>query len=184
MVGHCVLLRVSSSREPHLAWASATRLALNACFPARSNRPSGVHKDLVSVSRPPPGINRWPAVLAASRLSAAPACAMVFTLARLGHTAKTRHQKRPAETGGRNGASIAKFRTRRLAHICETSRYGPVFERPSYLTRLRRTGWLGRRDSNLCILESEFAKTLSPGGRDSNLRISIYRRARSTPKTR
>jgi hypothetical protein len=26
------------------------------------------------------------------------------------------------------------------------------------------TGWLGRRDSNLCILESEFAKTLSPGG--------------------
>jgi hypothetical protein len=40
-----------------------------------------------------------------------------------GHTAKTRHQKRPAETGGRNGASIAKFRTRRPAHICETSRY-------------------------------------------------------------
>jgi hypothetical protein len=37
--------------------------------------------------------------------------------------AKTRHQKRPAETGGRNGASIAKFRTRRPAHICETSRY-------------------------------------------------------------
>src|SRR6476619_5422613 len=25
--------------------------------------------------------------------------------------------------GGRNGASIAKFRTRRPAHICETSRY-------------------------------------------------------------
>ena len=36
----------------------------------------------------------------------------------------------------------------------------------------RRTGWLGRRDSNLCILESEFAKTSQPGGRDSNLRIS------------
>ena len=85
--------------------------------------------------------------------SAAPACAMVFTLARLGHTAKTRHQKRPAETGGRNGASIAKFRTRRPAHICEISRYGAVFERTSYLTRLRRTGWLGRRDSNLCILD-------------------------------
>jgi len=34
---------------------------------------------------------------------------------------------------------------------------------PSYLTRLRRTSWLGRRDSNLCILESEFAKILSPG---------------------
>src|SRR3954447_9218411 len=27
------------------------------------------------------------------------------------HTAKTRHQKRHAETGGWNGASIAKFRT-------------------------------------------------------------------------
>ena len=50
-------------------------------------------------------------------------------LARLGHTAKTRHQKRPAETGGRNGASIAKFRTRRPAHICEISRYRAVFVR-------------------------------------------------------
>ncbi len=94
-----------------------------------------------------------------------------FTLARLGHTAKTRHQKRPAETGGRNGASIAKFRTRRPAHICETSRYGAVFERPSYLTRLRRTGWLGRQDSNHCISELGFATTLS-SGRGSNLRIS------------
>jgi hypothetical protein len=28
-------------------------------------------------------------------------------------------------------------------NICETARYGAVFERPSYLTRLRRTGWLG-----------------------------------------
>ena len=55
--------------------------------------------------------------------------------ARRGHTAKTRHQKRPAETGGRNGASIAEFRTRRPAHICETSRYRAVFERPSYVTR-------------------------------------------------
>ena len=58
---------------------------------------------------------------------------------------KTRHQKRPAETGGRNGASIAKFRTRRPAHICETSRYRAVFERPSYVTRWRRTGWLTRQ---------------------------------------
>src|SRR3979490_3274347 len=63
-----------------------------------------------------------------------------------------------------NGAPIAKFRTRRPAHICETSRYRAVFERPSYVRRWRRTGWLGRQDSNLCILESEFAKTLSPGG--------------------
>jgi hypothetical protein len=53
----------------------------------------------------------------------------------LGHTAKTRHQKWPAETGGRNGASIAKFRTRRPAHICQTSPYRAVFERPSYVTR-------------------------------------------------
>ena len=52
-----------------------------------------------------------------------------------GHTAKTRRQKRPAETGGRNGASIAESRTRRPAHICETSRYRAVFERPSYVTR-------------------------------------------------
>jgi hypothetical protein len=26
-----------------------------------------------------------------------------------------------------------------------------VFERPSYVTRWRRTGWLGRKDSNLRI---------------------------------
>jgi hypothetical protein len=42
----------------------------------------------------------------------------------------------------------------------------------SYVRRWKRTGWLGRVDSNLCISESEFAKTLSPGGRDSNLCIS------------
>jgi hypothetical protein len=53
-----------------------------------------------------------------------------------GHTAKTRHQKRPAETGGRNGASIAKFRTRRPAHIRETSQYRAVFERPTARTML------------------------------------------------
>ena len=80
------------------------------------------------------------------------------------------HQKRdtkkgPAETGGRNGASIAKFRTRRPAHICETSRYRAVFERPSYVTRWRRTGWLGRRDSNLCILDCNSPKTPSQGVR-------------------
>jgi hypothetical protein len=32
---------------------------------------------------------------------------------------------------------------------------------------------LRREDSNLRISESEFAKTLSPGRQDSNLRISI-----------
>jgi coenzyme PQQ precursor peptide PqqA len=44
----------------------------------------------------------------------------------VGDTSKTRHQKRPAETGGRNGASIAKVRTRRPAQICETARYREV----------------------------------------------------------
>jgi hypothetical protein len=67
------------------------------------------------------------------------------------NTSKTRHQKRSAETGGRNGDSIAEFRTRRPAHICESSRYRAVFERPSYVTRWRWTGWLGRQDSNLGI---------------------------------
>ncbi len=52
----------------------------------------------------------------------------------------------------------------RPAHICETSRHRAVFERPSYVTRWRRTGWLGREDSNLCISESEFTQTLSPRG--------------------
>src|SRR4051812_47310884 len=36
---------------------------------------------------------------------------------------------------------------------------------PSYLHD--RTGWLGRVDSNLCISESEFAKTLGGGIRTS-----------------
>jgi hypothetical protein len=74
-------------------------------------------------------LNCWPAVLAASRLSN-----------RFWHTSKTRYLKRPAETGGRSGASIAKFRTRRPGHICETSRYRTVFERPSYVRRWRRMG--------------------------------------------
>src|SRR3981081_4468491 len=39
---------------------------------------------------------------------------------------KTRHQKSLLEMGGRNGASIAKFRTRRQSHICEMPRYRAV----------------------------------------------------------
>ena len=81
------------------------------------------------------------------------------------NTSKTRHQKRSAETGGRNGDSIAEFRTRRPAHICDSSRYRAVFERPSYVTRWRRTGWLGRRDSNLCILDCNSPETPSQGVR-------------------
>jgi len=82
----------------------------------------------------------------------------------------------------RNGASIAKFRTRRPAHICETSRYRAVFERPSYATRWRRTGWLGRQDSNLRIsnqgwlfeASKEFpAIPMNQGIRDFCLRLAI-----------
>jgi hypothetical protein len=36
-----------------------------------------------------------------------------------------------------------------------------------------RTAWLRREDSNLCISESEFAKTLRSGREHSNVRISI-----------
>jgi hypothetical protein len=36
-----------------------------------------------------------------------------------------------------------------------------------------QTGWLGRVDSNLCISESEFAKTLSLGGGIRTLHIEI-----------
>ena len=56
----------------------------------------------------------------------------------------------------------AEFRTRRPAHISETSRYRAVFERPSYVTRWRRTGWLGRRDSNLCISKTDLLNIIPP----------------------
>jgi hypothetical protein len=55
------------------------------------------------------------------------------------------------------------------------------------------TAWLGRPDSNLCILESEFAKTLSPGGgtrtcasRIKDARAALLTKvsgARSTPRS-
>jgi hypothetical protein len=35
-------------------------------------------------------------------------------------------------------------------------------ERPSYVTRWRRTGWLGRRDSNLCISKSDLLNFIPP----------------------
>jgi hypothetical protein len=89
-----------------------------------------------------------------------------------GLSTKTRHQKRPPETGDRNDASMAEFRTRRPLHIRETSRCRAVIEGPSYVTRWRRTGWLGRVDSNLCISESDFAKALSLSG---GIRTSAYR---------
>ena len=80
-----------------------------------------------------------------------------------------------------------KFRTRRPAHICETSRYRAVFERPSYLTRLRRTDWLGRRDSNLCISKSDLLKLhpTSTGSRRRSIgRAFNSRCASSSPAPR
>jgi hypothetical protein len=42
------------------------------------------------------------------------------------HTQKRDTKKKPSETAGRNGASIAKFRTRRKSHIYETPRYRAI----------------------------------------------------------
>ena len=57
---------------------------------------------------------------------------------------------------------FAKFRTRRPAHICETSRYRAVFKRPSYVTRWRRAAWLRRQDSNLCISKLDLLNFIPP----------------------
>jgi response regulator RpfG family c-di-GMP phosphodiesterase len=62
--------------------------------------------------------------------------------------------------GARNDTSMAQFRTRRPSHISEMP-----LERPSYVTRWRRTGWLGRPDSNLRISESEFVKSFEMAAR-------------------
>jgi hypothetical protein len=67
---------------------------------------------------------------------------------------------RPA-VGVVNGGPLAAL-PRRPAHICETSRCGAVFERLLYLTRLRRTDWLGRRDSKLCISKSDLLNFIPP----------------------
>ena len=62
--------------------------------------------------------------------------------------------------GARNDTSMAQFRKRRPNHISEMP-----LERPSYVTRWRRTGWLGRPDSNLRISESEFVKSFEMAAR-------------------
>ncbi len=54
----------------------------------------------------------------------------------------------------------------------ETSSYLRTSRATFIFDALRRTGWLGRVDWNLCISESEFAKTLSLGG---GIRTSAYR---------
>jgi hypothetical protein len=45
---------------------------------------------------------------------------------------------------------------------CETSRYRAVFKRASYVTRWRRTGWLGRRDSNLKDVAKRMCERMAP----------------------
>jgi hypothetical protein len=64
-------------------------------------------------------------------------------------------KKWPSETGAEMTLPWPNFRTRRPSHIRETSRFRAVFERSSKVMRWRRTGWLGRRDSNLCISKSD-----------------------------
>jgi hypothetical protein len=59
-------------------------------------------------------------------------------------TPKTRHQKVASETGGGNGASVAKFRTRRANHISEMPWYGGVLSGHSPMGGENRTGWLAR----------------------------------------
>ena len=65
-------------------------------------------------------------------------------------------KKRPPETAGRNGASIAKFRTRRTAHICGTSRYRAVgVDGPLAASRCQSAGWI------LLIHAGEFVARLA-----------------------
>jgi hypothetical protein len=50
-----------------------------------------------------------------------------------------------------------------------------VFERPSYVTRWRRTGWLRRRDSNLCISKSDLLNfTVQTGSWAAGLRLRLF----------
>ena len=53
------------------------------------------------------------------------------------NTSKTRHQKRSAETGGRNGDSIARIPHTEPAHICESSRYRAQSGRLSRVSYLK-----------------------------------------------
>jgi hypothetical protein len=64
---------------------------------------------------------------------------------------KTRHQNVAVRDRARNPASAASFRTPRPALMCEMPPRGGISREVRFNTRWRRTGWLGRRDSNLCI---------------------------------
>ena len=64
----------------------------------------------------------------------------------------------------RNGASIAKFRTRRPAHICETSRTRGF--KATFICDALETDWLaGAAGLEPLHLRSQFAKTPSQGER-------------------
>src|SRR5262249_33507819 len=56
---------------------------------------------------------------------------------------KTRHQKLVSETGGRNGTSVAEFRTRRLSQICEMPSLRAVLSALQTVDAGDQTGWLG-----------------------------------------
>jgi hypothetical protein len=66
------------------------------------------------------------------------------------------HQKRDTKKGPRRQEAGMATPLPNSAHgdqliSAKASRYRAVFERPSYVTRWRWTGWLGRQDSNLGI---------------------------------
>ena len=90
-----------------------------------------------------------------------------------GQSGTSRENETPKMALGDREAEMtrAEFRTRRPRHISETPRYRAVFERSSYVRRWRPTGWLGRQDSKLCILDRNYQNS-QPGGQHSNLRVS------------
>ena len=67
----------------------------------------------------------------------------------------TRHQNLAAETGSRNGRSSLQFRTQRPRQKPRNGAVPRHFQVFSNDTRGDSTGWLGRRDSNLCISKSD-----------------------------
>jgi hypothetical protein len=62
----------------------------------------------------------------------------------------------------------------------ETNSYLRTSRATFIFDALRRTGWLGQQDSNLCILESEFARLSARWGGTRTCASRI--KARSTPK--
>jgi hypothetical protein len=82
---------------------------------------------------------------------------------------KTRHQQRPLETGSRNGASIAKFRTRIPSDICGTARYRARSSGLHLLTvETGLTGWGGRirtSASGICVPLPRPDPTYGPAAR-------------------